>query len=177
MASGARAALFIFVALLDACAPQVAQRTPPDTYKGPIAEGPTLQIDDYWIYRRPDGSRVKTGAGSTMPIVEFPLWVGRTWTYRTDAVTEGQPRTTRARALIEITCEATRFESIVLPAGSFDAFRCQCECAIVGESMSDRFCFGRTIWYAPRAKNIVKIEDGSSTGSFELTEYKTSDVP
>ena len=160
--------------LLYSCAPKLLPQRPPENYKGPIAEGPILQAEDYWIYRRPDGTRIKAGAGTLLSKVEFPLWVGRAWKFPSTAYISGQPETGH-RTPAEIECEATAFKPVTVAAGSFEAFECRCECKLTGAGgVYDPDCGRWTVWYAPQVKNIVKIKTESTATSFELSEYKVS---
>jgi hypothetical protein len=156
------------------CAPTLLPQRPPENYQGRIAEGPILQSEDYWIYRRPDGSRIKLGAGTLLDKVEFPLWVGRVWTYQSTAPGSGQP-VTGHRTPVEIECEAAAFRSVTVAAGNFEAFECKCRCTVRVTGVYDPSCGEWTVWYAPQAKNIVKIKTESTATSAELLEYKVSD--
>ena len=173
--SFARAALlFTLCELIHACAPKVLPQRPPENYKGPIAEGPLLRADEYWIYRRPDGTRIKAGSGTLGAPVEFPLWIGRAWTYRTGVLPMGQPETSKAyRPPVDITCEVTAFKTVSVAAGRFESFECQCECRLAeGAGIYEADCGRWTIWYAPQVKNVVKIKSESTAHSMELLEYK-----
>ena len=73
-------ALLLFLALVlnefvASCTPVIDAITPPETYKGPLAERPVLQPGEYWIYQRANLTRVKTTAFPTN--VGFPLWIGK----------------------------------------------------------------------------------------------------
>ena len=171
--SFAAAMLFLLCSFTQSCAPRLLLQRPPENYQGPIAEGPVLQSDDYWIYRRADGSRIKLGAGNPLAKVEFPLWVGRIWRSQGTATLRGQP-VTSSRISTEIECEATAFKPITVAAGTFEAFECKCGCTVTGGPY-DPWCGDWTIWYAPAAKNIVKLKTESTASSFDLLEYKLSD--
>lgn len=163
--------LFLFCSVIDGCAPTLLPQRPPENYQGALAESPSVEAGDYWIYQRPDGSRVK--AGTLFTKVEFPLWIGRKWTYRSGALPMGQPQTSKAhRAPVDVTCEATAFNPIAVEAGSFDAFECRCECNLVGGSPHyENNCGEWTVWYAPQVKNVVKVKTESTAGMLELTDY------
>ncbi|HEY2986963.1 MAG TPA: hypothetical protein VGL11_04505 [Candidatus Binatia bacterium] len=170
--------LFLFCGLLYGCAqnaPTASPERPPQNYQGPLAEGPVLQADDYWIYKRADGTRIKAGAGSMLAKVEFPLWIGRVWRYDSSAHLMGHAENA-PRTPVVIECAANRLVSITVPAGRFDAFQCRCECTIVGASgVYERECGEWTLWYAPQARNIVKTKGESTANAFDLVEYKISD--
>jgi len=62
-----------------------------------------------------------------------------------------------------------------VPAGSFGAFQCECQCHVVGgEGIYQEGCGMWTIWYTPELKNVVKMKTDSTESSFELVEYKVS---
>jgi lipoprotein NlpI len=144
----------------------------PENYQGPIAEGPVLQAEDYWIYQRADGTRAKAGAGNSLEKPEFPLWVGKIWRYRSTGMYRG--RAAQATP-IEIECLAKSFQPITVKAGKFEAFECRCECVVIGAyGVYERECGEWTYWYAPQAKNIVKIKTESTASSYELVEYSLS---
>lgn len=168
------AILFLLCSFTLSCAPTVMPVRPPENYRGPIAEGPILQAEDYWIYRRADGSRVKVGAGTLLSKVEFPLWMGRVWKYQSTASRIGHPVTGHGTSA-EIECEAAAFKAVTVAAGSFEAFECKCRCTVRVTGVYDPDCGQWTVWYAPQAKNIVKIKTESTASSVELLEYKVSD--
>jgi len=169
----AGAILFLLCSFTQSCAPRLLLQRPPENYQGPIAEGPILQAEDYWIYQRPDGSRIKVGAGTLLSKVEFPLWVGRVWRFQSTASLEGQPVATR-RIPTEIACEAVAFRPVTVAAGTFEAFECQCRCTVTS-GRYDPWCGDWTIWYAPQVKNIARMKTESTASSFDLLEYKLSE--
>lgn len=172
--SFAAALLLLACGFILSCAPRVLSERPPENYRGPLAEGPVLQAEDYWIYRRADGNRVKVGAGNLLSKVEFPLWIGRIWKFQGSASLQGHPVATR-RIPTEIECEAVAFRPITVPAGSFEAFECRCECTVPGTTtVYDPGCGRWTLWYATAAKNVVRMITESTASSFDLLEYKLS---
>jgi len=150
-----------------------AASTPPENYKGPIAERPIHRAGDYWIYERADLTKVtvKTGAPAQL---EFPLWVGKTWNYQGEALRAGQPRTSKASRLItDIQCHVIRHGKITVGAGAFEAFECNCQCTVhYGRYEPD--CGQWTIWYAPEVRNIIKIKTEDTATSMQLVEHKTA---
>ncbi|MDH3443319.1 MAG: hypothetical protein OEN50_05290, partial [Deltaproteobacteria bacterium] len=149
-------AVAIFLSLLagltNSCGPTVLPQRPPEGYQGLVVEGPIVGMDDYWIYQRPDGSRVKLGAGNPLYRIEFPLWVGKIWRFSSTATSILNRPAGTASIPVEIECFAASLESITIKAGNFDAFECRCECMIAGATGGfERFCGKRTFWYAPRA--------------------------
>ncbi len=150
--------------------------TPPEGYKGPTAERPEHQGGDYWVYQRGDATRVKFGT-ALLTNIEFPLWVGKTWSYQGQARLAGQPQESKAfRSPTRIDCEVAGFTQITVAAGNFGAFECRCQCnALLPQYNPD--CGAWTIWFAREVKNIVRIKTQSTTSSMELAEYKVSMQP
>ena len=172
--SRAAALTGLVLMFLTGCAPTTSQRLPPDNYQGPIADGPILQADDYWIYGKSDGSRMKLGAGTLLSKPEFPLWLGKAWKDADSAAMLGGPVTGR-RTPVEIACVAAVFESITVAAGTFEAFRCQCQCTVPAAGFYDADCGTWHAWYASRAKNVVLLKTESTASSTELLEYNVAD--
>ncbi len=171
--SFAAAMLFVLCGFTQSCAPRLLSERPPENYQGPVVEGPVLQSEDYWIYRRADGDRVKVGAGNLLAKVEFPLWIGRIWKFPSTASLMGQPVASH-RIATEVECEAVAFRLITVPAGTFEAFECQCRCTVIGGPY-DPWCGDWTIWYAPQVKNIARMKTEGTASSFDLVEYKLSE--
>lgn len=163
--------LYVFIS---GCAPLVSPVNPPENYKGPVAEGPKLQAGDFWVYERADGRRIKLGAGTFLSHLGFPLWVGKAWKYPSEGTRLGvDPAISMAlRPSVEIECEVTGFKEIAVTAGTFEVFECKCLCTISGP---DRVCLDQwTVWYAPKAKNIIRIKTQSTASDLELIEYDVS---
>ncbi len=160
--------------LLPSCAPPLSPLTPPENYKGPIADGPTLQVGDYWVYQQADGRKVKLGAGRMLGNVGFPLWLGKTWSYEADAMRLGQPVPTNSlRSAVRVECTAAEFKRVAVLAGGFEAFECTCQCNNPLPQYSPD-CGRWTFWYAPEVKNIIKVKTQSTASSVELLEFKIS---
>src|SRR5574341_1076205 len=156
------------------CAPAALPQRPTENYQGPIAEGPILQADDYWIYQKSDGARMKLGAGTLLSRIEFPLWLGKVWKSASTASRLGGP-VTGHRTPVEIECVAAALESVTVMAGTFEAFRCNCQCTVSGViGVYDENCGTWTAWYAPQAKNVVMLKTESTADSAELQEYKVA---
>jgi len=70
-------------ALFDLAAPRGdgAQVKPPENQPGSIAETPVIEPGDYWVYVRPDGTKFKRGGDISRKDVNFPLWIGKRWSY------------------------------------------------------------------------------------------------
>ncbi|MGH7774954.1 MAG: hypothetical protein ACREQA_22230 [Candidatus Binatia bacterium] len=162
-------------AFINGCTPTMSSVNPPENYKGPVAEGSKLQAEDFWIYERADGRRVKLGAGTFLSHLSFPLWVGKTWKYPSEAIRGGvDPTTSReTRVSVEVECEVTSFKEMAVTAGTFEAFECRCQCT-VHSSAYEPDCGQWTVWYAPKAKNIIRIKTESTATTLELVEYDVS---
>ena len=163
--------------LISSCAPPLSSLTPPENYKGPIAERPVHQGGDYWVHQRGDGTRAKFGT-ALLTNIEFPLWVGKTWSYQGQALPMGQPQESKAfRSPVRIDCDVAGFRQITVAAGNFEAFECKCQCTSLLPFTYDPNCGSWTLWYAPQAKNIVRKKTESTASSMELAEYKVSMQP
>jgi hypothetical protein len=159
--------------VLSSCATTTTRPTPPENYQGPIASEPVIRPGDYWIYERGDSTRSKSTR--MLSNLQFPLWIGKTWRYDTAARRPNQPPNTPAEIPAWIDCSVAAVNDVSVPAGSFRAFQCECQCLIVGgERFYQEGCGAWTAWYAPEAKNIVKMKGERPTNSFELLEYKVS---
>ena len=145
---------FISPAFIFSCAPAVSPVAPPETYQGSIAEGPTVQKGDYWVYERANTTRTKTTALAAN--VGFPLWIGRKWSYEGSAVRAGQPATSPSRITTTIDCHVVAFNQITVTAGTFGAFECECRCTHLNPGYEPG-CGQWTIWYAPDVKNLIRM--------------------
>jgi hypothetical protein len=78
---------------------------------------------------------------------QWPLTPGRTWTYEVVGVVNGRNTTWQG------TAHAVDLESVTVPAGTFQAVR------IDGRhcNLTQGGCGGFTLWYAPKAKYVVKL--------------------
>ena len=166
--------LLMSALIVGSCTTTINQSTPPENYKGPIAAQPVIQQGDYWIYERGDSTRVK--ATSIISNLHFPLWIGKTWRYESEARRPNQPPTSKASIPAWIECYVDALSDVTVPAGNFRAFHCECQCRLVGgEGFYQEGCGELTIWYVPEVKNVVKMKTQSTTGSFELVGHKVSD--
>ena len=161
--------------VVSGCATAINQSTPPENYKGPIASEPVIQPGDYWIYERGNSTRAKSTRLSSN--LQFPLWIGKTWRYETGARRPNQPPTSTASPIPAwVECYVTAFSDVTVPAGSFRAFQCDCQCHIVGgERFYQEGCGVWTTWYVPEVKNVVKMKTASTATSFELVDYRVSE--
>src|ERR1043166_5758173 len=61
--------------LIFGCAPTIPPVTPPESYKGPVAEQPVVRPGEYWVYQTGSLNKGKTTA---LPAnLGFPLWLGK----------------------------------------------------------------------------------------------------
>lgn len=159
--------------LLSSCAPTVQLPTPPENYKGPIAEQPAIQKGDYWVYERGGTTKLKTG--SLYPNLDFPLWIGKKWTFPGSASRVGTPQNSKVPRLnANIDCYVTKFERVTVGAGRFDAFKCECDCNVIAGPEYEPGCGQWIIWYAPDARNVIKMNTEHTTTTGELINYKIS---
>jgi len=167
--------VLLLFGLITGCAPTLPQLRPPENYKGPIAEGPILQSADYWVYERADGRRVKAGPATSLANLHFPLWVGKWWSYDSEAVRAGySPQSTSRRLPVRIDCEVADFKQVAVAAGNFAAFECKCRCTVIGPGEYEPDCGEWTFWYAPQAKNIIRTKTQSTANTIELVAYDVS---
>jgi hypothetical protein len=157
-----------------ASATNAAQEKPQESYKGPIAEAPTTESGDFWVYVRPDGTKFKRGTDSSRKDVNFPLWIGKRWSY------EIEINRVRSRSLHPVTptrstidCEVASFESTKVAAGTFEAFQCKCQCERIGGGRYGENCGNFAVWYAPAVNNVVRVDTDSTEYSYELAEYNS----
>jgi hypothetical protein len=170
-----RLILLLSAPIVISCAATVNQSTPPANYNGPIAVQPVIHAGDYWIYERPDSTRVKSAR--LLPNLEFPLWIGKSWRFESEARRRYPPSTSTTSPIPAwAECSVVTFGDITVQAGRFGAFQCECQCHVVGgEGIYQEGCGVWTIWYVPEVKNVVKIKTESSTSSLELVGYKLAD--
>ena len=123
--------LFLLVSgLSTSCAPAVHPTSPPDSYRGPRAEQPTIERGDYWLFERGNATRTKSAA--IFPNIGFPLWIGKTWSYEGEARRANLPPSSTASPLrTQIDCYVSGFEQVTVRAGTFAAFQCKCGCELL----------------------------------------------
>ena len=163
--------VFLSHGFVTSCATQPPPTTPPENYKGPVAERPIIQQGDYWVYERGNLTRAKSGALAAN--IGFPLWVGKQWSYEGGAVRAGQPATSPSRIRTTMDCHVVAFNQITVTAGAFGAYECECRCTHLDPGYEPG-CGQWTIWYAPDVKNVIKIKTGSTESSMELIEYRAA---
>lgn len=145
--------------------------TPPENYKGPVAEQPVTGTGDYWVYERADRKRVKGGA-ALLANLNFPLWIGKVWKTHGQALPLGQPPTSKAtRIVTDVDVQVTAYKQVTVPAGTFDAFEIKFQCTIPSGYYAPD-CGQWTVWYAPKLKNVVSIKTESTATSLDLVAYK-----
>lgn len=158
--------------LISSCTPAIPLATPPKSYKGPIAERRIQEKGDYWVYQLGNSTSTKTTALATN--VEFPLWIGRIWSYEGEAVRVGQsPTTMTPRIPTRIDCHVTAFRQLSVATGTFESFECECQCTHQSAHYEPG-CGEWTIWYAPAVKQIIRTKTGSTATTAELIEYRAS---
>ena len=166
--------LLLLNQFLTSCTPALSPALPPETYEGPVAEQPVLQQGDYWIYEMGNATRAKSTR--LHPNLAFPLWIGKTWSYET-AVRRANlpPISTNSLLRGQIDCSVKAFDKLTVKAGTFGAFRCECDCELLsGVGLYQSGCGAFTIWYAQDVKNVIQTKTPSSSTSMELLEYKVS---
>lgn len=175
----AYAAKLAILALIAGCAPAVATK-PPENYRGPIAEAPSVEPTYFWRFEAGDGKKYLTRPTSALKDVSFPLWLGKTWEYETlRNRTRGESPAAGTPVPMDVECRVASFGSVTVPAGTFDAFECRCDCS---ERLSiltryDGSCGSWTFWYSPAAKNYVKVSAESPADSLQLVEYSITGPP
>jgi hypothetical protein len=162
--------------LLVGCAAPLPSEKPAELYQGPIAERPSFQRGDYWVYEQGDRSRITINLLAQN--IGFPLWVGRTWSYDAEALPRGRndPKGRAPRTPVRIDCQATKFQEVAVRAGTFGSFQCECECKTTSVAYEPD-CGEWRVWYAPDVKNIIKASIQAPTGALELIEYRVSRQP
>jgi hypothetical protein len=159
-------------AMIASCAPAIHSVFPPESYRGPRAEQPLLQAGDFWVFELANATQQKSTG--LYPNIEYPLWVGKTWSYEGEARRANLPPTSTASPLrTRIDCYAGGFNQVSVRAGSFGAFQCDCQCHLLtGIGSYEDGCGDWTLWYAPEVKNIIKRKTDSTATSLELIEYR-----
>ena len=75
--------ILLVTAILTSCTPANHRVLPPESYNGPTAEQPLFQKGDFWIYEA--GNAARTKSTGLYPNLNFPLWIGKTWSYETES--------------------------------------------------------------------------------------------
>ncbi len=162
-----------------------------------VVERPIYSSGDYWIFIgekgrsskleflreekdkyvfRKDGTEVVkdfslmdvSKSGFPGPIVKFPLKIGKWWNHEF-AVETQKTGTGRGQRIARY--EATDYEKITVPAGTFEAFKITVTIeALVSHKQGSKTVGSVTYWYAPSIKQIIKAEKGELL--WELKDYK-----
>lgn len=158
----------ICVLLMGCSAPAKAGESKPDAGQV-VTAAPQLQKGDYWVYRRGNGETFKRRALALAKELEFPLWVGKTWTF--------EQWLSLKLMTVDMRAEVLNLKPVAVVAGTFDAYEIRYECSTRGPFRQPS-CGSWTRWYAPLVGNIVATKGsfrGDSTKtSWELTEFKHS---
>ena len=88
-------------------------------------------------------------------LLRFPLEVGKRWNYESRWVFKFKGSTGTIAMAVEVQAR----ERVIVPAGTFDAYRLFARGALGGNSPTNTFYGGdttTTYWYAPEARAIVK---------------------
>jgi hypothetical protein len=159
---------------LTSCSPAVPRALPPEDYNGPRAEQPIFQQGDFWIYEAGNAARTKTTG--LYPNLDFPLWIGKTWNYETEVRRAYLPPSSMGSPLRgQVDCAVKAVDKLTVKAGTFEAFRCECDCELlIGEGQYQSGCGTWTMWYAPDVKNVIQTQTASTSSSVELIQYKIS---
>jgi hypothetical protein len=101
--------------------------------------------------------------------LSFPLEVGKRWTFSTDY--DNRMRQSKGSASFDVI--VVGYEKVTVPAGSFDAFKIEAKGNYRNEYVSG--WVRRTYWFAPSARNIVKIDsedNGRNRWTSQLTDVR-----
>jgi hypothetical protein len=166
--------ILLVTAILASCTPANHPALPPENYNGPIAEQPLFQKGDFWIYEA--GNAVRSKSMGLYPNLNFPLWIGKTWSYETEVRRAYLPPSSMGSPLRgQVDCAVKAVDKLTVRAGTFEAFRCECGCELLlGEGQYQSGCGTRTIGYAPDVKNVIQTKTASTSNSVELIQYKLS---
>jgi hypothetical protein len=112
--------------------------------------------------------------------LQFPLSVGKQWTYETETHFKDNQSTARTVALVRVVAH----EAVRVIAGQFDAFKLEASGTFTGRSKGGPGLlsgeFKSTYWYSPAAKAIVRSEMWSTyrgAATTELVEVKLGGSP
>lgn len=135
------------------------------------------KCDDNLMYRNKDTLnvvKITTEKGKDLVTyspelsgLSFPLEVGKNWASNYSGFTADNGISWKSK----LKCEVKTFEKVNVAAGSFDAFRVDCEDAWQAGSYSG--VAHLSTWYAPQIKEIVKVSHKEdSRFNQELKSYQ-----
>ena len=106
-------------------------------------------------------------------VLNFPLEIGKSWTYANQVETKTDQGDWRMDANVTVAA----YEKVTVPAGRFDAYRIEAKgkWGQQGAAGAGAMEFTETSWYAPSARAVVKeVYRDASAGEMvrELTSYK-----
>ncbi len=155
----------ICVLLIGCAAPVNTEKKEPDPGQL-VAIAPQFHKGDYWVYRRGNGATFKRQALAFAKELDFPLWVGKVWTFEQWLSPKFMTVDMRAQVL--------NFKSISVVAGTFDAYEIRYECSARGP-FRQTACGNWTRWYAPQVGNIIattgSAKGNSTQANWELTGF------
>lgn len=129
------------------------------------------------VIRTPERNVVSDRSGRwkpELPDLSFPLIVGKTWERDVEWTTpEG------AVAAVRVKRRVAAFESVTVPAGTFDSVRIEGEASYAWQNRPSWSTTSDSsiLWYAPAARNVVKREYrwqvGTRTQDRRLTQLES----
>lgn len=153
-------------------------------------EKPSFSPGDYWVYSTPKGEERReylgeegiyhvfmvngtkqlldanlTFKGNANTYYQFPLYVGKHWSYDFDV----QKSVSGGQRTVRTTCEVEKSEPVETPAGTFQALNISCYEIYAGAGSAGAATTRKSFsyWYAPEVKQLIK-----NTGNKVLKEYK-----
>lgn len=106
-------------------------------------------------------------------LLDFPLEVGKRWSYRSEWLTKDSG----SRGVADVAVAVAGHEKVRVPAGEFDAFRIEATSRFRGKSTVGGVVEGESdivLWYAPAARVVVKSVARNpyrGTSTVELVEF------
>jgi hypothetical protein len=159
--------LFAICVLFLGCAAPIDMNKSEPRPGAVVAATPQLHKGDYWVYRRGNGATFKRQDLAFAKELDFPLWVGKMWTF--------EQWLSRKLMTVDMRAEVVNFRPVAVAAGTFDAYEIRYDCSTRGPFRQPS-CGNWTRWYAPQVGNIIATKGsarGDSTQStWELTGFK-----
>jgi hypothetical protein len=103
--------------------------------------------------------------------IQFPLEVGRKWPIKVRRVSAQYGPLEN-----DLKAEVTTYEKIKTQAGEFDAFKIVIQGWWKNVNSGNTGFYQRTVWYAPAAKRVVKIEGFTRIGDASLWDQWTQEL-